>query len=155
MDEKKEKNAFTTYDVQNNEDAREVFEQFIAVAHVDSVFGQPLTVGEYTVITASEVSVAMGIGYGKGYGNYPAKGERDIKEQSSAGSGGGGRRFSGTTGGNHKHWSERNNSGSSTRFYKGIDSTDHCLRKHGISIFADAGKIKKITIIWTPDILFF
>ena len=90
MDEQKEKNAFTTYDVQNNEDAREVFEQFIAVAHVDSVFGQPLTVGEYTVITASEVSVAMGIGYGKGYGNYPAKGERDIKEQSSAGSGGGG-----------------------------------------------------------------
>jgi uncharacterized spore protein YtfJ len=90
MDEKKEKNAFTTFDVQNNEDPREVFEQFIAVAHVDSVFGQPLTIGEYTVITASEVSVAMGIGYGKGYGTYPAKGEGEVKEQSGAGGGGGG-----------------------------------------------------------------
>jgi len=90
MDEKKEENIFRSFDVQNDADAKEIFEQFIAVAHVDSVFGQPLTAGEHTVITASEVSVALGIGYGKGYGSYPSKVSGEVREQSGSGGGGGG-----------------------------------------------------------------
>ena len=55
----------------------EVFEQF-AVAHVD-LSGQPLTVGEYTVITASSIC-CDGDRVWKGYGTI-LQGERDIKEQ--------------------------------------------------------------------------
>jgi hypothetical protein len=37
-------------------------------AQPDGAFGKPVTQGEYTVITAAEVSVSMGLGYGGGGG---------------------------------------------------------------------------------------
>ena len=90
MDEGKINEGISSYNVKSQEDAREIFEQFIAVAHVDSVFGQPVTAGEYTVITASEVSVAMGLGYGTGYGSYPVQKEESSTKQNGGGGGGGG-----------------------------------------------------------------
>jgi uncharacterized spore protein YtfJ len=52
----------------NQEQAAELVEKLFAVAQPGSVYGEPLTVGEHTVITASEVSVGMGFGYGMGGG---------------------------------------------------------------------------------------
>ncbi len=61
------------------------------VAHADAVFSTPYSAGEYTVITASEVMVSMGAGYGGG-GNLPeidAENE-DSDDPPSSGYGGGG-----------------------------------------------------------------
>lgn len=90
MDQKKGNEAISAFAVKNQEEAEGILEQFIAVAHVDSVFGQPVTAGDYTVITASEVSVAMGIGYGTGYGTCPEHHGDGETKQSGAGGGGGG-----------------------------------------------------------------
>ena len=41
----------------------------LATARPNAVFGEPVTAGEYTIITASEVGVGMGFGYGGGGGS--------------------------------------------------------------------------------------
>lgn len=41
------------------------------VAQPDMVFGEPVTQGEYTAITAREITVSLGIGYGGGGGVSP------------------------------------------------------------------------------------
>jgi len=81
-----------------------VVEKLFAVAQPGVVFSEPVTVGEYTVITASEVKVGMGVGYGLGggTGTAPAQdettGENEPQqgaEGSGAGGGGGGGGVSG------------------------------------------------------------
>ncbi len=47
-----------------------------------AVFSKPLTAGDHTVITAAEVHVGMGVGFGSGYGTDDA--------QNGGGGGGGG-----------------------------------------------------------------
>jgi uncharacterized spore protein YtfJ len=67
--------------------------KLVAVAQPSGVYGEPLTSGEHTVITASEVSVGMGFGFGGGGGTGPAQGcgEATSEEQAGGfGSGGGG-----------------------------------------------------------------
>jgi uncharacterized spore protein YtfJ len=54
--------------VKNQEQAVGLVEKLFAVAQPGAVYSEPVTVGEHTVITASEVSVAMGFGYGMGGG---------------------------------------------------------------------------------------
>jgi uncharacterized spore protein YtfJ len=63
--------------VNNQQDAVEVIERLFDVAQPGAVFGEPVTVGEHTVITASEVKVGMGFGFGSGggTGTEPAEGE--------------------------------------------------------------------------------
>jgi uncharacterized spore protein YtfJ len=46
----------------------EVVEKLFDVAQPGSVYSEPVTVGDHTVITASEVSVGMGFGLGMGGG---------------------------------------------------------------------------------------
>ncbi len=83
----------------NQKQAAELVEKLFAVAQPGAVYSEPVTVGEYTVITASEVKVGMGFGFGGGSasGIEPAEGEaksekepRDEGEGVGFGGGGGG-----------------------------------------------------------------
>jgi uncharacterized spore protein YtfJ len=84
--------------VKNQQQAQELLEKLIAVAQPGAVYSEPITSGDYTVITASEVSVGMGFGYGMGGGSAPelAEGEaaspneRENQGEGARGFGGGG-----------------------------------------------------------------
>lgn len=64
--------------------AADVISKLFAVAEPGAVFSTPVKEGDYTIITASEVSVGMGIGFGAGGG------KDDEGEMGSGGGGGGG-----------------------------------------------------------------
>jgi uncharacterized spore protein YtfJ len=75
--------ALFSQSVQNQQDANALIEQLIAVAHPSSVYDEPQTLGDTTVITASEVSVGLGFGYGMGGGSGwapPKEGEESPQE---------------------------------------------------------------------------
>jgi uncharacterized spore protein YtfJ len=57
--------------VKNQQQGHALLEKLVAVAQPGAVYGAPVTVGEYTVITASEISVNVGFGYGLGGGSGP------------------------------------------------------------------------------------
>jgi uncharacterized spore protein YtfJ len=82
--------------VKNQEQAAELVEKLFAVAQPGAVYSEPVTVGEHTVITASEVSVGMGFGYGIGGGPGQVGRRRRVgedeprDERGEAGIGGGG-----------------------------------------------------------------
>jgi uncharacterized spore protein YtfJ len=96
--------------VKTQEQSKEVVEKLFEVAQPEAVFSEPVTAGEYTVITASEVSVGMGFGYGIGGGTAPEEAaeeasgegeapdaeevEAEVGEASGFGGGGGGGGFS-------------------------------------------------------------
>ncbi len=67
--------------LKNQENAQEILEKFIETARPTSVFAPPVTAGEYTVITASEVYAGMGIGFGGGGGSGPADSEESSGDQ--------------------------------------------------------------------------
>ena len=67
--------------LKNQENAQEILEKFIETARPTSVFAPPVTAGEYTVITASEVYAGMGIGFGGGGGSGPAASEEPSDDQ--------------------------------------------------------------------------
>lgn len=89
--------------VKSQEQAAELVEKLFAVAQPAAVFSGPVTVGEHTLITASEVKVGMGFGYGVGGGTgfQPAEDEAASEESQDEsggtgfGSGGGGGGVSG------------------------------------------------------------
>ena len=68
------------------------FEGLFAAARPGAVFGEPVRQGEYTVITASEVTGGGGFGYGKGFGTSPAgpATEADAAGSGAPSTGGGG-----------------------------------------------------------------
>ncbi len=70
--------------LKNQENAQEILEKFIETARPTSVFAPPVTAGEYTVITASEVYAGMGIGFGGGGGSGPAASEESSGDQPPA-----------------------------------------------------------------------
>ena len=85
--------------VKNQEQAVELVGKLFAVAQPGAVYSEPATVGEHTVITASEVKVGMGFGFGGGgaAGIEAAEGEaksenepQDEGEGVGFGGGGGG-----------------------------------------------------------------
>lgn len=83
-------NLFTT-SVQTHGEANELLEKLIATARVEATYSQPVTQGEHTVITASELFVGMGVGYGYGGGGAnPAVPEETNGEMGVGGGGGGG-----------------------------------------------------------------
>ena len=93
----KEFNKIVATAVKNQEQAAELVEKLFAVAQPGAVYGEPVTVGEHTVITASEVKVGMGFGFGLGGGTgaEPGEGETESKdepqdERAETGYGGGG-----------------------------------------------------------------
>lgn len=89
--------------IKNQADVKGVLEDLMTVARPDTVYSQPITAGDYTIITASEVSVGAGLGYGLGGGTdaKPTKEQTTSETESSkdenqpggfggAGGGGGG-----------------------------------------------------------------
>jgi uncharacterized spore protein YtfJ len=54
--------------ISNQEKANEVIGRLFEIAQPEQAFGSSVTQGEYTVITATELSVSMGLGYGGGGG---------------------------------------------------------------------------------------
>jgi len=63
-----------------------LLERLTEVTRPGAVFGEPTTVGDHTVMTASEVFLAMGYGFGLGGGNGPK--EEGASEMHSAVHGG-------------------------------------------------------------------
>jgi len=75
----------------------ELIGRLFDVAKPDAVYSKPIVVGDYTVITASELLVSMGAGYGGGGGGSPVNVNEENSEDNSnfnAGGGGGGGGFS-------------------------------------------------------------
>jgi uncharacterized spore protein YtfJ len=72
------------------EQGQEWMEKLLAAAQPGAVFGEPVTSGGYTIITASEISAGGGFGYGIGGGVSPATlGETPGEKQEDSGGGGG------------------------------------------------------------------
>ncbi len=70
--------------LKNQENSQQILEKFVETARPSSVFAPPLTAGDYTVITASEVYAGMGVGFGGGGGSGPAAPEKPGGDQSPA-----------------------------------------------------------------------
>jgi uncharacterized spore protein YtfJ len=85
-------NEIVTKSVGDQEKAFALMEKLFAVAEPGSVFSEPVAAGDYTVITASDISVGMGFGYGAGGGSgSPAtQSEGSAAPAESTGYGGGG-----------------------------------------------------------------
>ncbi len=84
----------TLFSNMSGEQGFDLLEDLVAVAQSGAAFGEPLTVGERTVITAAEVSSGLGYGYGLGAGTAPGTAEAQDGPSSGYGGGGGGGGFS-------------------------------------------------------------
>lgn len=71
------------------ERANELLGKLFEVTKPTAVYSEPVVSGEYTVITASEVTASFGTGFGGGMGINPSE-EGAEEAKSSIGSGGGG-----------------------------------------------------------------
>lgn len=71
--------------VPNQERANELLGRLFDVTRPEAIYGQPITAGNYTVITASELTATFGTGYGGGGGVGP-----DDEQGQPSGMGGGG-----------------------------------------------------------------
>lgn len=83
--------ALTAVARRNSEALATFGDRIFAVAQASAVFSAPVTAGEYTVITASELMA--GGGFGSGFGTtppQPAGAPSEAAGRRSAGSGGGG-----------------------------------------------------------------
>ena len=67
-----DKNKLFFMPMQNQEDGLALLEKVFDVAKPEAIYGEPVTKGEHTVITASEISVGLGFGYGMGGGVAPS-----------------------------------------------------------------------------------
>jgi uncharacterized spore protein YtfJ len=76
--------------LKNQENSQQILEKFIETARPSSIFAPPLTAGDYTVITASEVYTGMGVGFGGGGGSGPSSPEAPAGEQPPEGASAGG-----------------------------------------------------------------
>jgi uncharacterized spore protein YtfJ len=76
--------------VTDQKSANELIGKLFDVTRPDAVYGQPITVGEHTIITASEYMAGMGVGYGSGGGNAPGESEDGAEDATGFGGGGGG-----------------------------------------------------------------
>ena len=70
--------------LKNQESSQQILEKFVETARPSSVFAPPLTAGDYTIITASEVYAGMGVGFGGGGGSGPEASEEPIGDQPPA-----------------------------------------------------------------------
>ncbi len=70
--------------LKNQENSQQILEKFVETARPSSVFAPPLTAGDYTVITASEVYAGMGVGFGAGGGSGPQGSEEPAGDQPPA-----------------------------------------------------------------------
>ena len=76
--------------IQNWEKGVDLVARLFKVAQPGTVYSEPVTAGEHTIITASEVMVGMGFGYGAGGGTGPKAADSEGSGRDEAGIGGGG-----------------------------------------------------------------
>lgn len=86
---------FLTEKIPSQREANALMERLFIVAEPDIVFSEPVTQGEYTAITAREVTIGLGFGYGGGGGIGTSEGatrrtEDEASGDRGAGYGGGG-----------------------------------------------------------------
>jgi uncharacterized spore protein YtfJ len=74
--------------IKSQEEAIGLVEKLFSVAQPAAVYGEPIAVGQHIVITASEVHVGMG--YGFGAGGVPEGDNMKDEHESGFGGGGGG-----------------------------------------------------------------
>jgi uncharacterized spore protein YtfJ len=78
----------------SSEQLRTVMETLFAAAQPGAVYSEPVVSGNYTIITASEVTAGGGFGSGSGFGPATSKAQQQQGEEGSqaeqANSGGGG-----------------------------------------------------------------
>jgi uncharacterized spore protein YtfJ len=67
-----------------NQELPQILEKIVETARPSSVFAPPLSAGDYTIITASEVYAGMGVGFGGGGGSGPAASEEPTGDQPPA-----------------------------------------------------------------------
>ena len=72
-----DKNKLFFMPMQNQEEGLALLEKIFDVAGSEAVYGEPVTKGEHTVITASEISVGLGFGYGMGGGAAASSSEEE------------------------------------------------------------------------------
>ncbi len=89
------RNKVLSFTEKTSEQLPAMLERLFVAARSDAVYSQPVISGNYTVITASEVTAGGGFGSGAGFGpaTSPAQKERPVEEGSQAeqaNSGGGG-----------------------------------------------------------------
>lgn len=76
--------------IPDQKSANELMGRLFDVTRPDAVFSQPVTVGDHTIINASEYSVGLGMGYGGGGGIGPDPDESTPQGNGVGGGGGGG-----------------------------------------------------------------
>ena len=70
--------------------ANELIGRLFDITSADAVYSQPITVGDHTIINASEYSATLGMGYGGGGGVGPNPDEATQQANGYGGGGGGG-----------------------------------------------------------------
>jgi uncharacterized spore protein YtfJ len=76
--------------IPDQKSANELMGRLFDVTRPDAVFSQPVTVGDHTIINASEYSATLGMGYGGGGGAGPNPEEPEQQANGIGGGGGGG-----------------------------------------------------------------
>lgn len=76
--------------IPDQKSANELMGRLFDVTRPDAVFSQPVTVGDHTIINASEYSAGLGLGYGGGGGTGPNPDEPEPQANGFGGGGGGG-----------------------------------------------------------------
>lgn len=79
-------NALIIEKVPNQEAANELMGKLFDITKPEAIYSQPISQGDYTIITASELTAGLGVGYGGGSGTAV----NDEDNNSTVGSGGGG-----------------------------------------------------------------
>ncbi|HML21772.1 MAG TPA: spore germination protein GerW family protein [Aggregatilinea sp.] len=72
-----EMNKFFFSKLEDEKQAYDLLDSMTTVAHPSAVYGEPITVGERTIITAAEVSVGLGFGFARGGGGGDTASESD------------------------------------------------------------------------------
>jgi uncharacterized spore protein YtfJ len=83
-------NKLVIESIPNQDKANALLGRMFDITRPEAVYSQPVTVGDYTVITASEMTASFGTGYGGGGGIGPNKNEGEQSETAGLGGGGGG-----------------------------------------------------------------
>jgi uncharacterized spore protein YtfJ len=70
--------------IEGQKEAAAVVEKLFEVAKPEAVYSEPVTAGEYTVITASEVKIGMGYGFGGGAGTSAEAAAVEVEDDDDA-----------------------------------------------------------------------
>lgn len=83
-------NQLLIQSVPDQQAANELIGKLFDITRPKAVFSQPVTVGEHTIITASEYTAGIGVGYGGGGGVGSQRGSQRTDRLWRGGGGGGG-----------------------------------------------------------------